>query len=81
MTEHTIFSGNYGTHDLFGFLEIQGGTCTSSTGVPRSLENVSSKDPTLGLCLGPYGGPGGGEVSYERGTHAGVSYALRTALP
>jgi len=27
--------------------------------------------PTVGLCLGPYGGPGGGAVSYERGTHAG----------
>jgi len=23
---------------------------------------------TVGLCLGPYGGPRGGAVSYERGT-------------
>ena len=26
------------------------------------------KDPTVGLCLGPYGGPGRGGVSDERGT-------------
>ena len=25
-------------------------------------------DPTVGLCLGPYGGPRWGAVSYERGT-------------
>ena len=24
--------------------------------------------PTVGLCLGPYGGPRGAPVSYERGT-------------
>ena len=26
------------------------------------------KDPTVDLCLGPYQSPGGGAVSYERGT-------------
>ena len=26
------------------------------------------KDPIVGLCLGPYGGPRGEAVSYERGT-------------
>ena len=25
-----------------------------------------SLDPTVGLCLGPYGGPRGGAVSYNR---------------
>jgi hypothetical protein len=29
-----------------------------------------AQDPTVGLCLGPYGGPSGGGVSYERGTPA-----------
>jgi hypothetical protein len=31
----------------------------------------------LGLCLGPYGGPGGGAVSYELGTPV----SLRTPVP
>ena len=26
------------------------------------------QDPTVGSCTGPYGGPRGGAVSYERGT-------------
>jgi len=26
------------------------------------------QDPTVGLCLGPYGSPRGWTVSYERGT-------------
>ena len=38
------------------------------TGVPRSQETPPSKDPTVALYLGSYGGPGGGAVSYERGT-------------
>ena len=38
------------------------------TGVPRSLEAARSQDPTVGLFLGPYVGPGGGAVSDERGT-------------
>ena len=39
-----------------------------SRGVPRLHENAPPYDPTGGLCLGPYGGPRGGDVSYERGT-------------
>ena len=27
------------------------------TGVPRSLETVPTYEPTVGLCLEPYGGP------------------------
>ncbi|KAJ1478951.1 hypothetical protein T484DRAFT_2910247 [Baffinella frigidus] len=38
------------------------------TGGPRSVESASPWDPTVGLCLGPYGGPRGGVVSHERGT-------------
>ena len=30
--------------------------------------NSAPLHPTVGLCLGPYGGPRGGAVSYERGT-------------
>ena len=29
------------------------------TGVPRSYKNVPPQDPTVALCLGPYGGPRG----------------------
>ena len=37
------------------------------TGVPRSWETPSPQDPTIGLCLGPYGGPkGGGCFSWAR---------------
>jgi len=32
------------------------------------------EDPAVGLCLGPYGGPRGVGVSYERGTP--VEFAL-----
>ena len=38
------------------------------TGVPRAQQTASPQDPTAGLCLGPYGGPRGWAVSYERGT-------------
>ena len=31
-----------------------------STGVPRSEDEPPPTDPTVGLCLGPYGGPQGG---------------------
>ena len=37
-------------------------------GVPRSKETSPPLDPTVGLRLGPYGGPRGVGVSYERGT-------------
>ena len=33
------------------------------------VRDSAPQDPTVGLCLGPYGGPEGvGAVSYERGT-------------
>ena len=32
------------------------------------IRTASSLDPTVGLCLGPYGGPRGGAISYKRGT-------------
>ena len=38
-----------------------------TTGVPRSQKNAPTKDPTVGLCLGSYGGHRGVAVSYERG--------------
>ena len=37
-----------------------GGRGSRVTGVPRSAEAAPPWDPTVGLCLGPYGGPGGG---------------------
>jgi len=37
-------------------------------GVPGSCNNAFPEDPTVGLCLGAYGGPRGGAFSYERGT-------------
>jgi len=33
---------------------------TRPTGVPRSLKQQPSQDPTVGLSLGSYGGPRGG---------------------
>jgi hypothetical protein len=33
-----------------------------ATGVPRSYETATPQDPTVGLCLGPYGGPRGADV-------------------
>ena len=36
-----------------------------ATGLPRSNETVPPWDPTVGLCLGPYGGPGGGGLFLE----------------
>jgi hypothetical protein len=35
------------------------------------IRNRSPQDPTVGLCLGPYGFPIGGTVAYERGTPEG----------
>ena len=32
------------------------------------MKNCAPQDPTVGLCLGPYGGPRGGADSYELGT-------------
>jgi hypothetical protein len=44
------------------------GPPTVFTGVPRPSENATPWDPTVGVCLGPYGPPGGVALSYERGT-------------
>ena len=58
---------------------ILGLSWTTPTGVPRSQETASRWDPTVGLCLGPYGGPRGWAFSYERvipvgaGKHLGLS--------
>ena len=38
------------------------------TGVPRSKEAEPPEDPIVGLCLGPYGAPKGGSISYEQGS-------------
>ena len=38
-----------------------------------SLTNRPPSDPTVGLCLRPYGGPRGEAVSYERGTPVGAA--------
>ena len=37
---------------------------TNNTGVPRSLETDVPQDPTVGRCLGPYGGPRGGGIFF-----------------
>ena len=42
--------------------------CSVLIGVPRSKKTAPPWDPTVGLCLGPYGDPDEGAVSYERGT-------------
>ena len=34
----------------------------AATGVPRSLETTPPWDPTVGICLGPCGGPRGGRL-------------------
>ena len=53
---------------------------TPDTGVPLACENAPSYDPTVGLCIGPYGGHrGGGAFSYERG--APVPARGSTAAP
>jgi hypothetical protein len=41
---------------------------TAATDVPRSLENASSMDSTVGVCIEPNTVPGGVEVSCKRGT-------------
>ena len=38
------------------------------TWVSRSLETAPSEDPSIGLCLGPFGGPREGGRLPERGT-------------
>ena len=46
----------------------------NSTGVPRSYETASRWDLTVGLRLGPFGGPRGELLSYERGIPVSVNY-------
>jgi len=36
------------------------------------IRNCLLLDPAVGLCLGPYGGPRGVAVSYQRGTPVSV---------
>ena len=43
---------------------LQGYLARKKPHPPRTL----LQDPTVGLCVGPYGGPRGGGGSYERGT-------------
>jgi len=52
------------------------------TGVSCSEENAPLYGPTVGLCLGPCGGPRGWVFSYERGTlvHFLLQIMTRTAL-
>ena len=47
---------------------FRGSVGAGPTGVPRSYKNALPWDPTVGLCLGPYGGPKDGDFSYERGS-------------
>ena len=44
----------------------------TTTRVPRTQETATHYDPAAGLYLGPYGGPRGGGISYERGTLVAV---------
>ena len=50
----------------------------NTTGEPR-LESATPLDPTVGPCLGSYGGPRGGGGSYERGIP--VVASLRIPCP
>jgi len=52
-----------------------------ATGVPRSYETAPPWDPTVAICQGPCGGPGGGAVSYERGTPVPVVLPRHLELP
>ena len=47
-----------------GWLPRHSEDVRSPTGVPRSHETAPPQDPTVGLCLVPYGDPSGGG-SYE----------------
>ena len=46
---------------------VSGSSFWRLTGLPRSIEKASPRDPTVARCLGPYGERGVG-CSYERGT-------------
>jgi len=47
--------------DRSGYIEVSEGARRvarlEATGVPRSAETAPPQDPTVGLCLGLYGGP------------------------
>ena len=47
------------------------------SGVPRP---PTPQDPTVGLCLGPYGGPDGEAFTYVRGTPAHVTVVARSSI-
>ena len=54
--------------DAHVLITVLRGMVTPDAGVPRSKEGASPWHPLLGLCLEPYGGPGGVALPYERGT-------------
>ena len=41
------------------------------------IKTAPPQDPTVGLCLGPYGGPRGGAVYYDRGTFVSTLERVR----
>ena len=50
---------------------MAGFTTSHYRGTSLIRKNAPPYDPTVGLCLGPYGGPRGVAVSYKRGTPVG----------
>ena len=52
----------------------------SLTGVPRPLKSAPLQDPTVGLCLGSYGGPRGEGGSCERGIPVHLAAEAQRAL-
>ena len=50
-------------------------------GYPAHKKQPPPHDPTVGLCLGPYGGPGEVGVSCERGTPAGPISEFKVGAP
>ena len=66
-TRHSVPRGRATPQRMRFLSPIRPVPCPSA-GVPRSKETASLQDHTVGLCLGPYGGPRGGAVPYERGT-------------
>jgi len=55
--------------------------CTpTSDRLHLSRENLSPHDPPVGLRLWPYGGPGGGMISHERGAPVQGRWLASSAL-
>ena len=48
--------------------ESHGQTLFAVKGYLTDKKKTPPEDPDVGLCLGPYGEPGGGAVSYAQGT-------------